>query len=71
MKFKVNGEFQTAEQASPTLADILVRNQVERPEMVSVQLNGRFVDSKLYSTTHLQENDEVDFLYFLGGGSEQ
>lgn len=69
MKIKVNGEPQVIDKASLTVADLLVLNNVEHPETVSVQLNGQFVESKQYPTTKVQENDEVDFLYFLGGGS--
>jgi sulfur carrier protein len=41
---------------------------VEQPDMVSVQLNGEFVDRPSYASTQLKERDEVDFLYFMGGG---
>ncbi len=68
MNIKLNGEFQTLDNAAVTVADLLALNNVEHPETVSVQLNGKFVDSKLYPTTGVQENDEIDFLYFLGGG---
>ena len=68
MKIKVNGESQTVDRTSLTVGDLLSLSNVERPETVSVQLNGRFVDSKVYPTTNIQENDEIDFLYFLGGG---
>ncbi len=68
MKIIVNGEPQTAEHARLTVADLLILNKVEHPETVSVQLNGKFIDSKLYSTTRIAENDDIDFLYFLGGG---
>lgn len=69
MNIKVNGESQTINKTSLTVAELLSLSNVEHPETVSVQLNGKFVDSKLYPTTSVQENDEVDFLYFLGGGA--
>jgi sulfur carrier protein len=68
MTIKVNGESQTVERASLTVAELLTLNKVEHPEVVSAQLNGKFVDSKLYSETAIRGNDEIDFLYFLGGG---
>jgi sulfur carrier protein len=37
--------------------------------MVSVQLNGEFVDRANFSIINVREGDEVDFLYFMGGGS--
>ena len=68
MKIKVNGESQAIDNTALTVADLLTLNKVEQPETVSVQLNGKFVDGKLHSETHIQENDEIEFLYFLGGG---
>lgn len=69
MNLKLNGESQPVDRASLTVADLLALNNVEHPETVSVQLNGKFVDSKLYASTALRDNDEIDFLYFLGGGT--
>lgn len=68
MKIKVNGELQNVDSTSLTVAGLLTLNKVEHPETVSVQLNGKFVESQLYPTTNIQENDEIEFLYFLGGG---
>ena len=67
MQIKVNGASQEIE-AGLNLADLLVRNQVEQPDMVSVQLNGEFVQRDRVAATALNEGDEVDFLYFMGGG---
>jgi sulfur carrier protein len=36
--------------------------------MVTVQVNGKFLSKDQYALAQLSENDEVDFLYFLGGG---
>jgi len=68
MKIKVNGAVQEIE-AGLSIANLLIRNKVEQPEMVSVQLNGEFVQRDRYAVTTLKENDEVDFLYFMGGGA--
>jgi sulfur carrier protein len=32
-------------------------------------LNGEFVERANYGNASLKENDEVDFLYFMGGGA--
>ncbi|MFA5928464.1 MAG: sulfur carrier protein ThiS [Candidatus Margulisiibacteriota bacterium] len=70
MKIKVNAELQ--EIAGPlTVAELLVRNKVEMPDMVSVQLNGQFIKKEEFASQVLKENDEVDFLYFMGGGAIQ
>ena len=68
MKIKVNGAPQEIE-AGLSIADLLVRNKVEQPDMVSVQLNGEFVQRDRFAATVFKEGDEVDFLYFMGGGA--
>jgi sulfur carrier protein len=68
MVIRVNGELQTIEKEPTSVAELLALNKVERPDMVSVQLNGNFVDKADYASTTLAASDEVDFLYFMGGG---
>jgi sulfur carrier protein len=66
-KIHVNGEEQ--EVTLPvTLAQLMSINKVVQPDMLSIQLNGEFVDKSAYETTNVKEGDEVDFLYFMGGG---
>lgn len=43
--------------------------EVENPLYVTVSVNEEFVDSKSYDETILKQNDSVEFLYFMGGGS--
>lgn len=69
MKFKVNGKDRSFEGQSITIAELLKRESVENIEMVSVQLNGEFVDKGKFETARLKDADEVEFLYFMGGGS--
>jgi len=69
MIIKVNGDAQDVAAAPLSVADILIRNGVQAIETVSVQLNGEFIDQNDYSRTTLGPDDEIDFLYFLGGGS--
>jgi len=64
----VNGKVQEVE-VPISLIDLIKNNKVEQPEMVSIQVNGEFVDRDSFETTHINANDEVDFLYFMGGGS--
>ncbi len=68
MKVKVNGKEETLEPARMSVEELLRLSKVERPEMVSVQLNGRFVAAADLATTFVQEGDEVDYLYYMGGG---
>jgi sulfur carrier protein len=70
MIIKVNGESYFTEKERTTINDLLKEKKVEMPEMVSVQLNGNFVKRENFSATHLKENDEVEFLYFMGGGTQ-
>lgn len=51
-----------------TVADAIRQNNVAQPDMVSVQVNEEFVDREEFATLQLNEGDEVDFLYFMGGG---
>ena len=64
----VNGKVQEVE-VPVSLIELIKNNKVEQPEMVSIQVNGEFVDRDNFGTTQINDNDEVDFLYFMGGGS--
>ncbi len=64
----VNGKVQEVE-LPLSLIDLIKNNKVEQPEMVSIQVNGEFVNRNNFENTLIQANDEVDFLYFMGGGS--
>jgi len=68
-KIQVNGKEQILETASISVFELIKLNKVLNADMVSVQLNGEFVDREGYSSTLLKGDDEVDFLYFMGGGS--
>ncbi len=67
-QIKVNGENQLVE-FPLNVSELISLNHVEQPEMVSVQVNEEFVDRDEWNTTQLKEGDEVDFLYFMGGGT--
>jgi sulfur carrier protein len=66
-KISVNGKVQEVE-APISIAELIKLNNVAQPEMVSIQLNGQFVNRDDFDSTHVSENDELDFLYFMGGG---
>ncbi len=66
-KIQVNGKEQEVE-TPISIIDLIKKNDVAQPEMVSVQLDGEFVDRAHFSVVHVNEGDEVDFLYFMGGG---
>ncbi len=52
-----------------TIAQLIVDEKVENPDYVTVTVNDDFVDQDQFATTALKENDSVEFLYFMGGGS--
>ena len=68
MKLQINGENEVIDQDQLTVSDLLVLKAVKMPEMVSVELNGDILDRDQFSTTQLNNEDEVEFLYFMGGG---
>jgi len=70
MEVKINGEFKSVESAGITVAKLLEKENVKSTEMVSVQVNGNFLNRDDFSTTIVHANDEIDFLYFMGGGSK-
>lgn len=68
MKLFINGK---EEQASDdlTVVQLLKEKDVEMPDMVTVELNGEILKRERFETTKVKENDKVEFLYFMGGGS--
>lgn len=69
MQITVNGEANDFEEAEVNLSKLLELRKVESPEMVAVQVNGEFVDMGNYPNTYLKPGDNVEFLFFMGGGS--
>ena len=64
---KVNGESQ--EVVLPmTVEELIKNNNVENPELVSVQVNEEFLDRNDYASRQVKDGDEMDFLFFMGGG---
>jgi sulfur carrier protein len=51
-----------------TIAELVVIENVETPQYVTVSLNDEFVESGAFETTVLHDGDNVEFLYFMGGG---
>ena len=46
-----------------------IDEKVENPEYVTVTVNDDFVENHDLANVTLKENDVVEFLYFMGGGS--
>ncbi len=51
-----------------TLNELIEAEKVETPEYVTVSINDEFVASADKDSTVLKEGDNVEFLYFMGGG---
>lgn len=52
-----------------TLPQLIEAEKVETPEYVTVSINEEFVKKPDIESTVLKEGDNVEFLYFMGGGS--
>ncbi len=69
MQIKMNGVIENITEQELSITRLLKIKEVESQEMVSVQLNGTIIDSTIYGETSVSDNDEVEFLYFMGGGN--
>ena len=49
----------------PTLLSEL---KVSQPEYVTVELNGEILDRASFDSTTVKNGDNIEFLYFMGGG---
>ena len=67
MGIKVNGKTVNAV-AGVSVEKLLEIVKVESPLYVTVQLNGEFLERDTFSATTITKGDEVEFLYFMGGG---
>lgn len=68
MRVKINGKPEEVQET--TLSDLLKAKNIE-PRMVTVELNSKMVDRSSLGQTRIQEGDEIEFLFFMGGGSER
>ncbi len=51
-----------------TVSRLIEAEQVETPLYVTISLNDELLDNDLRESTVLKEGDQVEFLYFMGGG---
>lgn len=68
MSLVVNGK-ETNITGGLTVSQLLVQENVKMPDMVSVELNGQILKRTKFEETILKDDDKVEFLYFMGGGS--
>ena len=67
-KIYVNGDAQEVN-LPLNVSELIQQNNVQQPEMFSVQVNEEFAEREDWETIQLKEGDKIDFLYFMGGGS--
>lgn len=67
MKITVAGETKEVKDGI-TIAELIEQENVETPEYVTVSVNDDFAKSENFKTQQLSEGDQVEFLYFMGGG---
>lgn len=65
MQLKINGKPEEVQQG--TVLDLLKSKNIE-PQMVAVEVNDKVLDRDHFATTHLHEGDQVEFLFYMGGG---
>ena len=51
-----------------TLPELIELENVEMPDYVTVSVNDEFLDADKKAGTVLKDEDNVEFLYFMGGG---
>ena len=51
-----------------TLPELIELEQVEMPDYVTVSVNDEFIEADKKAETILKDGDNVEFLYFMGGG---
>ncbi|WP_039763533.1 MULTISPECIES: sulfur carrier protein ThiS [unclassified Caldicellulosiruptor] len=67
MKIKANGNEVQIEREM-TIFEMLDVLNVSMKEYVTVQLNGQIIPRSEYDKVTVKDGDEVEFLYFMGGG---
>jgi len=65
VQVKINGK--PEEIQSGTVLDLLNAKKIE-PQMVAVEVNDKVLERDHLATTHLNEGDQVEFLFYMGGG---
>ena len=65
MQIQVNGKKEEIQ--AETVLDLLKAKEID-PRMVAVELNSHVVERDTLESTPIKEGDQVEFLFFMGGG---
>ena len=68
MRIKLNGKEQELKDGL-TVSDLLLKWKV-RPELVTVEVNETILQKLDYDATTIKEGDNVEFVFYMGGGSQ-
>ena len=66
MKITVAGKVKEYEDGL-NITQLIEKENVETPEYVTVSVNDEFIEKADFEKA-LKDSDEVEFLYFMGGG---
>ena len=65
MQVQINGKKEEIQ--GTTILDLLKARNID-PHMVAVELNSQMVERDLLETTPVKEGDQLEFLFYMGGG---
>ncbi|HXV68387.1 MAG TPA: sulfur carrier protein ThiS [Nitrospira sp.] len=65
MQVRINGK--SEEVQNGTVLDLLMMKKIE-PQMVAVEVNDKVLERDHLATTRLNEGDQIEFLFYMGGG---
>lgn len=65
MQVKINGKPEEAQ--GTTVLDLLKAKNID-PQMVAVELNSTMLERDRLATTLVKEGDQLEFLFYMGGG---
>jgi sulfur carrier protein len=68
MEITINGDKATVDGVNISVSDLLKIRNVDMPDMVSVEVNGTILERSEFDSTQVGDGDQVEFLYFMGGG---
>ncbi len=66
MQLTINGKVENLNVS--TVIDVLKAKDID-PQLVAVEVNTQMIDQENLGTTSLQEDDKLEFLFFMGGGA--
>ena len=67
IKIHLNGKDQEI-QSGLKVSDLLLKWKI-RPELVTVEVNETILQKLDYETTELKTGDNVEFVFYMGGGT--